>query len=329
MYSDPLSPGAISFITSLMTDASTAMANYVPCSNAFTPVMLAPGNFDLTNPLVLVPLTQLIGTYNLIVWNISLSCCCCTCSGSGTPPPPTTGTGTIAGIVRNASTGAVLPGVTVAVATTSLTTKTGNDGSYTLANVPAGARTLQASLQGFVSSNVNINVTGGQTVTQNLSLSPVLQSTGEVRITLNWSRNGPVPDDLDMHLIAPQSNGTCFEVYFGNQGSFNSAPFAQLEADNIDVAGDPPLETIHISKLVPGTYSLFIHHYSSLNGEPTSALSASRATVQVFTQAGVVFSQTVPSGTGIYWDVARINGSTGAVTPTNTLSGQPPPASCR
>lgn len=327
MYNDPLSPAAITFITTLMTNASTAMANYVPCSNAFTPVMLAPGNFDLANPLVLVPLTQLIGTYNLIVWNISLSCCCCTCGAAG-PAPNTDTTGTISGVVRNASTGAVLPGVTVSVSNTNLTTKTGNDGSYTISNVPAGARSLQASLQGFVTTNVNVTVAGGQTVTQNLSLSPVLQSSGEIRITLNWNRTNGVPNDLDMHLVAPQSDGTCYEVYYANQGSATSAPFAQLEADNIDVSGDPPLETIHITKLTPGTYTLFIHHYSSNNGEATNAMAASRAAVQVFTQAGTVFNQVIPSTSGIYWDVLRINGSTGAITGTNTVGGQAPSSSC-
>jgi uncharacterized protein YfaP (DUF2135 family) len=198
-----------------------------------------------------------------------------------------------------------------------------------MTNVPAGAKTLQASLTGFVTSTVNVTVTSGQTVTQNLSLSPVLQSTGERRITLNWSRTNKVPDDLDMHLIVPRGDGTCYEVYYADQGSFSTNPFSQLEADNIEVSGDPPLETMHISKLNAGTYSLFIHHYSNIYGEPDGAMEASRATVQVFTQSGVAFSATVPSGTGIYWDVARINGTTGAITATNTLSSLPPPSTCR
>lgn len=333
VYSDPLSGPAISFITSELTVATSAMANYQPCSNAFTPVMLAPGNFDLANPRVLIPLTQLIGTYNLIVWNISLSCCCCTCSGAGGPPNGGggngNGNGTITGLVRDASNGSALSGVTVSLKNTNLSVQSGGDGTYKLNNVPAGAQVLQASLQGYVTSTVNVTVPTGGSLSQNLSLSPVLQSNGEVRITLNWNRDSSgVPDDLDMHLIVPQSDGTCYEVYFGNQGAFSSAPFAQLEADNIDVSGDPPLETIHISQLVAGTYSLFIHHYSSIHGEPNNSMETSRATVQIFTQAGVVFSQVIPSGNGIYWDVARINGSTGSITATNTIGSNPPSSAC-
>ena len=77
-----------------------------------------------------------------------------------------------------------------------------------------------------------------------------------------------------------------------------------------------------------GTYTLFIHHYSSNNGEATNAMAASRAAVQVFTQAGTVFNQVIPSTSGIYWDVLRINGSTGAITGTNTVGGQAPSSSC-
>ena len=328
MYSDPLSAPAIAFITSELTAASAAMSLYVPCANNFTPVMLAAGNFDLTNPRVLVPLTQMIGTYNLIVWNISLSCCCCTCSGSGNPSTGDSKTGIITGVVRNATNGSTLSGVTVIVKGTGLTTQSGSDGTFKLTNVPAGAQTLQASLQGFVTSSVSVSVPAGQTVTQNLSLSPVLQTAGEFRITLNWTRSNSVPDDLDMHLIVPQSDGTCYEVYYANQGASDTVPFAQLEADNIDVTGDPPLETIHIAKLAPGTYTLYINHYSSAYGEPSNAMAASRATVQVFTQAGTVFSQVVPSSSGVNWDVLRINGSTGAITATNTVSNSQPSSSC-
>jgi hypothetical protein len=47
---------------------------------------------------------------------------------------------------------------------------------------------LNASANGFASAQVPVTVTEGQTVTQNISLSPTL-AQGEIRITLNWSKD--------------------------------------------------------------------------------------------------------------------------------------------
>jgi hypothetical protein len=234
------------------------------------------------------------------------------------------GAGTVTGTVRNAANGQALSGATITVAGTNLSATSGADGGYTIPNVPAGAQTLNASANGFIATQVQVTVTDGQTVTQNISLSPTLQQ-GEIRITLNWSKDSDGhPRDLDMHLTGPNPDGTCFEVYYGNLGNLDAAPFAKLEVDNIRIDGAPPTETIRISKLTPGTYRFYVYNYS---GEAPNGLSQSRATVQVFGSGGQTGNFTVPSGSGLYWTVFEINGQTGAITTVNQLAT--PASNCK
>lgn len=237
---------------------------------------------------------------------------------TSTPTP-----GTVQGTVRNASNSAALAGVTISIAGSTLTTTSNNAGAYTLANVPPGVRTLNASAPGFANTQLTINVISGQTITQNISLSTTLL-TGELRITLNWTRdaNG-APGDLDAHLYGPTTNNRCFEVYYSNKGNQNSAPFATLEVDNR--SSGPPTETIHIYQTMAGTYRFFIHNYS---GELADGLSRSRAIVQVYDSSGLLRTYVVPSGTGEYWHVFELNGQTRALTDINRLSDAEPPFTC-
>ncbi len=236
--------------------------------------------------------------------------------------------GTVQGTVRNASNGQPISGATIAVANTNLSTASRTDGTYALNNVPPGDQTLNASATGFISTQVRVTVVTNQTVTQNISLSPIL-TTGEIRITLNWTKDSTgAPDDLDMHLTGPNPDGaSCFHIFFFDPGNLNSAPFAQLEVDNIELAGHPPTETIRISRLTPGTYRFFVHNFG---GESADGISRSRATVQVFSGNALVFSATAPTGSGAFWNVFTLSGQTGAVTPVNQLTNTLPPlSSCR
>ncbi|MBI3950691.1 MAG: carboxypeptidase regulatory-like domain-containing protein [Acidobacteria bacterium] len=243
--------------------------------------------------------------------------------------PLPTQTGTVQGSVRNASSGQPISGATISAAGRSTTS--GGDGTYTLSDVPAGQQPLTASATGFITTQVTVTVMANQTVTQNISLSPILQ-TGQIRITLNWTKNASgAPDDLDMHLTGPEPDGaSCFHIFFLFPGSLDGSPFAQLEVDNIELPDHPPTETIRISRLTPGIYRFYVHNFGALlGGEPADGLSQSRATVQVFSSSGLLFSQTVPAGSGLFWNVFTLNGQTGQITPVNQLTNTPPPETCR
>lgn len=233
--------------------------------------------------------------------------------------------GAVQGTVRNAVTGQVLAGATIALSNTNLSTTSASNGTYALANVPPGNYTLTAAASGFVTTQFSITVTANQTLTQNLSLSTVL-TAGQLRITLNWTKNANgTPDDLDAHLFGPNGNNECFHVYWADTGDLSGPPFAALEVDNIELTGHPPTETIRIAHQTSGIYRFFVHNYEN---EQADGLSQSRATVQIFNSSGLLRTYTVPSGAGEYWHVFELNSATGALTDVNRLADEEPDFAC-
>ncbi|MBW3628309.1 MAG: SusC/RagA family TonB-linked outer membrane protein, partial [Gemmatimonadetes bacterium] len=90
--------------------------------------------------------------------------------------------GTITGLVTGSGE-RPLAGAAVTVQGTTLAVRTGTNGRYTLANVPAGARTVRASFAGHAEGTRQVTVAAGQTVTANVALSPqAVQLEGLVAI---------------------------------------------------------------------------------------------------------------------------------------------------
>ncbi len=86
--------------------------------------------------------------------------------------PEPAGNGTIKGTVRDASTGSKLGGVLVTTDTGESAT-TNNGGKYTIRNVPAGNRTVTASLSFYVTQQQPATVVAGQTTTVDFDLVPM------------------------------------------------------------------------------------------------------------------------------------------------------------
>ena len=91
--------------------------------------------------------------------------------------------GQITGTVRDAVTGQALPGVNVVVQELVIGAATSVDGTYTIEDVAPGQYTLVASFIGFKNYQVSVNVTAGQTVTQNIDLEEDLIGLDEVVVT--------------------------------------------------------------------------------------------------------------------------------------------------
>jgi hypothetical protein len=90
--------------------------------------------------------------------------------------PDTGGTGTITGKVSNNSTGAPIATATVAVGT--ISTTTAGDGTYTLANVPAGAgNVVSITKAGFAAGSKIATVVAVASTTVDAALLPVFYST--------------------------------------------------------------------------------------------------------------------------------------------------------
>ncbi len=249
--------------------------------------------------------------------------------------PDSSQSSTINGKVTNALDGTPIAGALVEIA--GLSTTTDNNGNYEITDIPEAvlkaefsctplsgnaplevsftdkstdaAHTLIVSATDYSTyTNNQVVIAAGETLTMDVSLSPTL-TEGEMRIVLNW---GNAPDDLDSYLKTPNIDGSEYTIYFSEKGNATSAPFVTLDHDDRDAYGP---ETITIYKRSAGTYKYYVHNYS---GSPD--MTTSNAVVQVYTNNGLITSVNIPtSGSGIYWNVLTIDGTTGAISVINQI----------
>lgn len=71
-------------------------------------------------------------------------------------------------------------------------------------------------------------------------------------IRLTW---GEQPEDVDSHLLTPSGD----HIFFANEGSLSSAPFANLDVDDTDSFGP---EFITVRNLMVGRYRYGVENYS-------------------------------------------------------------------
>lgn len=253
-------------------------------------------------------------------------------------------TSLLSGMVTDAVTGNPIVNALVKVA--GLTDYSDANGNYYIPNVPVGvlnanftasvttgdapldvqftdlstesSLTVTASATGYTNyTNSQVSIPEGDTLHLQISMSPAL-SEGQYRIVLTW---GELPTDLDAHLKTPEIEGNTYHIYFDNQGSADSAPFAILDIDDTDSFGP---ETTTINSLYPGEYHFFVHNYSE-----SPALTASNAVVQIYNKNGLAHTLQVPTtGDGLYWDICTINGPNGNISILNRIvdtepGGQP------
>jgi hypothetical protein len=236
-------------------------------------------------------------------------------SGSGNE---TQATGSVSGTVINATTGNALSGVVLTVYVRSgsgntegevvYQTTTGTNGSYTLSSLPAGNYTLQ-----FVDEREGISDAARySTTTQNVAVLPDSTVSGQrvtvsnslsvdsIRVVLTW---GSTPNDLDSHLVISGS-GTSYHIYYGDKSP--SGADASLDVDDTTSYGP---ETITITAIKSGaTYYYYVYNYSG--GDYALANSNAKVTVYIGNE---VFTLSVPSGSGLYWNVFSYNSDTGLV----------------
>lgn len=245
-------------------------------------------------------------------------------------------TGSVTGKVTDATNNNAIAGATVSVG--SISTTTDQNGNYRLDGIQAGSirlmfsadvtsggaplttqfnsdlregtQTITVTANGYSNYSYNgLVMVTGQTVTHNISLSPRL-TDAKLRFILTW---GATPRDLDSHLRTPSG----YKVYYSARGSQTSTPFAYLDVDDTDGYGP---ETVTIFRYLEGTYHYFIYRYSS-DGE----LTASGAVVNIYGDDGYSRTLEVPTtGTGRYWYVATVNGSTGHVQIVNRIQTTEP-----
>ncbi len=216
------------------------------------------------------------------------------------------------GDITNALNGNLLSGVTVTTIPSGQSTITNAAGHYSFA-IHAGTRALIATKTGFSSVTRTIErVVSNDSVQQSFSLTQQL-TTGRMRFVLSWAAN---PSDLDSHLLTPYTS-TAGEVWYGGTGDSSSAPYATLDHDVVSGSGP---ETITIYQWTTGTYKYFVKRYAGSPG-----ITGSQAVVNVYDASGLVRQLSVPTtGTGDWWVVCTIDGTTHAITFINQITDVSP-----
>ena len=141
---------------------------------------------------------------------------------------------------------------------------TAADGTFTV-EVKANSTVIIAASTSSSLSNSEVVTTdaAGTTctiLTADLKLGAIFGSvgSGSAKVKLTW---GTDPSDLDSHLTGPDPDnpGTRFHVYYSNQGSLTTSPYAELDVDDTTSFGP---EVITISRFTTGTYRYSVHHYA-------------------------------------------------------------------
>jgi hypothetical protein len=137
-----------------------------------------------------------------------------------------------------------------------------------------------------------------------------------MQFTLTWDQN---PADLDSHMWTPVIDGYSYHVYYASRGDSASAPFVDLDVDDVTSYGP---EHITIYDEFPGTYTYAIYHYSG-----SGDITTSGAEVGILDPDGGVQAFDVPEASAAanwWWHVCTIDGTTGVITPVNIISADPP-----
>lgn len=231
--------------------------------------------------------------------------------------------GDVGGIVKDATDLSTIQGVTVELRygvndpneEIVQTTTSDNSGNYSFSSIPSGTYTAYFSKEGYIDDFMVITVIGNMSTSGfDMTLSPNIITNSGYRIVLIW---GESPYDLDSHLFTPDISGNQYHVYFADEGDLYNPPFAILDVDDVSSYGP---ETITISQTFDGDYYYSVYQYSS-----DGNLSSSSATINLYGKDGFIQSWNVPlTGSGLWWNVFKIDGSNGTITSINQLSDYNP-----
>jgi hypothetical protein len=135
-------------------------------------------------------------------------------TGLGTPDGVTgfaaVQTGSITGTVTDASTGQVVAGATVSASEVSVTT--GSDGTYTLADLPAGSYQVAVTAYGYQQQTQQVTVTASQAATLNFPL------TGTPHVTVSGTVTAGTGTPWPLYAQVSWSDGN------GHSGSTYTTP---------------------------------------------------------------------------------------------------------
>lgn len=216
------------------------------------------------------------------------------------------GSGAVTGTVVSATSAMTISDVTWNVRSglnmkTGAIVKTGKSDSFGafIFEIEAGYYTIELLCDGYTTGYINVLVNNGETVVANGSLSPIMTSN-TYRVVLTWGRN---PEDLDSHLLGETADGSSYHVFYADRYAYNTSGREVANLDVDDTTSYGPETTTFIVETT-GTYTFFVHRYSSDGSLPDSG-----ATVEVYNGTRLIAKYTVDSTQSDscrYWDVFTI-----------------------
>ncbi len=240
-----------------------------------------------------------------------------TLEGPASASGATGGSGTVTGQVVNAQSGDPLVGAAVRVLETGQSTTTDASGNFALSDVSAGARTLSASLAGFVDASSSIIILAGATTERTIGMLEIGAGGDNVAVVLNW---GQSPSDLDLHMSGPDGSGGRFHVYFSDR---TPVGHACLDLDDTSSFGPETITLGAGGNFVAGDYHVWIDNFSG-----TPEFDVSQATVAITAAGAQISDYSIGSASGStaddIWQVVNFtveaDGSVSALNVVQTLT---------
>lgn len=242
----------------------------------------------------------------------------------------------VSGTVVNAHDGNPVKGITVelrkglnnisedAIATTT----TDEDGKYKFENLEGNQYTVRVidtnKDQAFISASRSCTVLPDQSVTQDVTSSPILNSdSGEFRFVLNWgTEEDGAARDLDSHLYGPSVNSTkAYQstAYYEKAYYDENKVYSFLDHDDITWEGP---ETTTVKEPQEGKYTFSVYNFSYSDGG-TDTIANSKASVSVYKGDALIMTVFAPkNGDGRWWNVCTFDTSKvgqAAVTTVNRI----------
>ncbi len=253
---------------------------------------------------------------------------------TGTAAVTVASTGGISATVVDATTGSPMSGVLLEVrsgsgvtsgATAAPSVTTGSAGTDLFTGLPPGAYTVRASAANYADATSTATVIAGQNVPAQLAMSRGIVA-GRIRATLTWTDG---THDLDLRLTLPTGevvfwNNHSSDPIDGNGCIVTNPPYACLENDA--QGGTDVSESVLISQMMQGTYTLSVYNYTAdwvnkTPGDATLAASGARVSVYFGTNTTASYTFSVPNLPGDMWTVFTLTGSTPqSLTPSNAMS---------
>ena len=239
-----------------------------------------------------------------------------------------------------------------------LTTTTASNGTFSIAEVPSGSRTLVTTKSNYSTDESTVTVTADTTTSDiPISIIETAQASGKYIIKLSWSTSTSLAVDLDSHLLIPTTNsngvnGTCRDFdnttdnkadyvrlnYQKKVGSSQDGSTHYLNNDNQDIyaaldrddtnGGSDGVETTRFimvgnkpkCQVTGKPYKFYVYNFREQTG--ASSLTQSGATVKLYREGTKLGEWAVPTGgneSHHVWKVFSLD-KDGNLTETNSLA---------